>query len=178
MTETPNSPVEQPSKGRSAGQIIRLVVSVVFGLSAIIGIGTFAYNKLTEADRDKDGHLTSQGKVNVTELKAGDCVVEDLSEGEFTRVKVAPCAKSHFFETYATFKLADGEFPGDEQVDQLSGQGCVDRFADFVGVSFDDSKLEMTYMTPLEETWDADRGVACLITEEAATKGSLKGAKR
>ncbi len=86
--------------------------------------------------------------------------------------------KAHFFETYATFKLPEGDFPGDEKVDELAGQGCVDRFADFVGVSFDDSKLEMTYMGPLEDSWDFDRGVACLLTEEAETKGSLKGAKR
>lgn len=178
MTETPNNPVEQPSKGKSPGQIIRLVVSVLFTLGAVAGIGSFAYNKLTEADRDKDGNVTSQGKVKVTDLKAGDCVVENLSEGEFARVEVAPCAKAHFFEAYATFKLAEGDFPGDDQVDQLAGDGCVDRFADFVGVAFDESKLEMTYMTPLKETWESDRGVACLITEEAATKGSLKGAKR
>jgi hypothetical protein len=178
MTETPNNPVEQPSKGKSAGQIIRLVVSILFGISAIAGVGSFAYNKLTEADRDKDGNVTSQGKVNVTDLKAGDCVVENLGEKEFQRVEVAPCAKPHFFETYATFELEDGDFPGDEKVDELAGQGCYDRFTDFVGISYDDSKLEWSYMMPAEDTWASDRGVACLITEEKAIKVSLKGAKR
>lgn len=176
MTETPSSPVEP--KGNGAGRIIRLVVSVVFALGAILSVGTFAYNKLTEADRDKDGNVTSQGKVDVTDLKAGDCVVEDLAKDEFTRVKVAPCSKSHFFETYASFELEDGDFPGDEQVDQLAGQGCYDRFAGFVGIAYDDSELEWSYMMPAEETWSSDRGVACLITANGASKGSLKGAKR
>jgi hypothetical protein len=178
VSETPNNPVEQPSKRKSAGSIIRRVISGIATVAVLASIGGFAYNKLSTADRDDKGNLTSQGKVDVDDLKSGDCVVENLAEGEFTRVEVAPCAKPHFFEAYATFKLAEGDFPGDEKVDQLAGDGCYERFADFVGVSYDDSELEMTYMTPLEDTWSIDRGVACLITEESATKGSLTAAKR
>lgn len=162
----------------TAGQTIRFIVALLFGLAAVAGIGYAAYNKLTEADRDEAGNLTSQGKVNVTDLKAGDCVVDDLAEGEFTRVKVAPCAESHFFETYATFNLPKGDFPGDEKVDKLSGEGCLKKFAAFVGIPYDDSKVDMTYMAPVESTWDINRGVACIITEGAQTSGSLKGAKR
>ncbi|WP_332643674.1 septum formation family protein [Aeromicrobium sp.] len=178
MTETPNNPVEQPSEGMSVGKVVRIVVVALVSLGVLAGIGGFAYDKLTSADRDKTGAITSQGKVDVTDLKAGDCVVENLVEGEFTRVEVAPCAKAHFFEAYATFKLPAGDFPGDEKVDQLAGDGCYERFEDFVGVSYDDSELEMTYMSPIGDTWSMDRGVACLVTEEAATKGSLKAANR
>lgn len=177
MTESPHNPAE-PKKSGGAGRIIRLVVSALFALGVIAGVGTFAYNKLTEADRDKSGNVTSQGKVDVTDLAAGDCVVENLAEKEFLRVEVAPCAKAHFFETYATYELEDGDFPGEEQLDQLAGQGCYDRFADFVGVSYDDSELEMSYLMPAEETWSSDRGVACLITANGESTGSLKAAKR
>lgn len=162
----------------TAGQMVGIIVSVLFGLAVVAGIGYTAYIKLTEADRDTAGNLTSQGKVNVTDLKAGDCVVDDLAEGEFTRVKVAPCAESHFFETYATFNLPKGEFPGDERVDKLSGKGCLKKFAAFVGIPYDDSKIDMTYMAPVESTWDINRGVACILTVGVETTGSFKGAKR
>ncbi|GAA3529435.1 septum formation family protein [Aeromicrobium panaciterrae] len=176
MTETPSSPTEPKKNG--VGHIIRLVVSVVFALGVIASVGTFAYNKLTEADRDKDGNVTSQGKVSVDELKAGDCVVENIAEKEYARVEVAPCAKEHSSEIYATFELEDGDFPGDKQVDELAGQGCYDRFETFVGISYDDSALDMTYLLPLEDSWDVDRGVACMVMADGATTGSFKGAKR
>lgn len=162
----------------TAGKMVRIIVMIVLGLAAVAGVGYGAYLKLTEADRDANGNLTSQGKIDVTDLKVGDCVVDNLAEGQFTRVKVAPCTQSHFFETFATFTLPKTDFPGDEQVEKLSGKGCLKKFAGFVGISFDDSKIDMTHMAPVESTWDINRGVACILTEGVETTGSLKGAKR
>ena len=187
MTELPkfpdgpsseNNPVEPTPAKAGAGVIVRRAISGVLTLGVVAGGVGFVSNKLTEADRDKDGNITSQGKVTVDKLKAGDCVVENIAEKEYSRVEVAPCAKEHSSEIFATFELENGDFPGDTKVDELAGQGCYDRFESFVGISYDDSKLDMTYLLPLKESWNVDRGVACLVMSDGVVTSSFKGAKR
>jgi hypothetical protein len=49
-----------------------------------------------------------------------------------------------------------------------------------VGMSYDQSALEVTWLEPTEESWEAgDRELVCLITDPAGqTTGSLEGANR
>ena len=54
-------------------------------------------------------------------------------------------------------------------------------FADYVGIGFDASRLEMFYLYPSEETWGrGDRQIACIVTAPAGGEltGSVAGTAR
>lgn len=129
------------------------------------------------ADRDSTGKVTGDGSVDVTKIQVGDCLKDNVAGEESAAVNVVPCSKTHLYEAYANFTLPDGDYPGDDEVVAAAEQGCVDRFESYIGIGYDDSEIDVTYLHPLDDSWKIDRGVTCLATEGGST-GSLKGAKR
>jgi Septum formation len=87
------------------------------------------------------------------------------------------CASPHDSELYALVDLPDGPWPGQKEVDAASEQPCLDQFAGYVGVSYDDSALDFGYVTPDEESWGAgDRQVWCIVGDPAGPlTGSVRG---
>ncbi len=122
--------------------------------------------------------MTHAGDVKATDLRPGDCTADDLAEKKYTTIKVTPCDSAHYSETYATFALEDGDFPGQDEVDRLAEGGCVKRFARYVGVPAADSELDIFYLRPFESSWSQDQGVACLVTTGSQISESLKSSKR
>lgn len=61
----------------------------------------------------------------------------------------------------------------------VEDQGLAE-FESFVGMPYDQSALEVTWLEPTEESWEAgDRELVCMITDPAGqTTGSLEGANR
>lgn len=121
------------------------------------------------------------GEVEAIELEVGDCFNETVEKSQTVEsVMVVSCDEAHDFEVYHAFDLEDGPYPGVEVVEDLWIAGCLDRFEDFVGVSFDASVLEISGIFPTEETWVAlgDREVACSVTavDGEPRTGSAAGA--
>jgi hypothetical protein len=132
------------------------------------------------AERDDTGEITDTGELDVFTIAVGDCLA-DAPEGEVTSVVAIPCDEAHAYEAYHEFELAGDEYPGAEVVDEEAWTGCDAAFTEFVGLTYDESVLLVTYYTPTEESWNAqgDRIVTCVIGEEAGdTTGSLAGAGR
>ena len=105
------------------------------------------------------------------------------AEGETTySVVVIACDEPHDREVYALFDLTGSEFPGAEPVTQEGLEGCVARFADYVGTSFETSELDAISLTPTAESWElGDRSVVCLtmlIGDDTQLEGSVRQSGR
>ena len=82
-------------------------------------------------------------------------------------------------EAYAEFELAQGAFPGEDEVARQADEGCTAEFTEFVGLGYDESALEVLYYYPSAVSWIFDRTVVCVITDPAGeVTGTLRDAGR
>lgn len=163
--------------GRNHGKGRAIAALVICGLWLVVTAAIVIVALTGRADRDSTGKVTEAGSVDVTKIQIGDCLVDDVTGEASTSVDVVPCSKTHLYEAYSNFTLPDGDFPGEAEVVSAAEEGCVDRFKSYIGVAYDDSEIDVTYLHPLKESWNIDRGVTCLVTEGNGT-GTLKDAKR
>ncbi len=136
--------------------------------------------------RDDSGHPTaSNSDADVFSIKVGDCLDDAAINGTTTTTPIVPCSEPHDSEAFKSIIMADGDYPGDDAVKQQSEDGCTAAFADFVGISYDDSTLNVSYYFPTEDSWgNGDREIMCTVSDTDASgsptrsTGSLKGAAR
>jgi Septum formation len=147
-----------------------------------------------EVDVDRTGGEPTETSVSPTaagaatavgafRLEVGDCLAEtalgaeELEEVE--TVDTVPCGQQHGGEVYAVFDLEDApEYPGDKTVGDLAFAGCDGRFAEWVGIDYVDSRLEIYVYQPTEESWTTldDREVICVVYDPTGTMtGSARG---
>lgn len=173
-------------KGRGlaiAGIVVGSVMTVL-GTVAVIAFVTFALiaGAAGDAATTGDGGLIDPGEdvpADVLSLQVGQCL-DDVSTGIITSDNIIDCDVPHTYEVFGEVVVPDGPFPGDDRMDSTAQQSCDEAFASFVGVSYDDSTLEYTYVAPTSDTWElGDRQIACLITDPAGeTTGSLANSAR
>jgi hypothetical protein len=126
---------------------------------------------------DGTGAVVTPGAVGVFDAKVGDCFSDELPTDQVTQVTnvdAVPCDQPHTNEVFAVFDLPDGEYPGDDAVSRQSEEGCVERFADFVGADYQSSRLVVNFLLPTRQSWDVqdDREVVCAISDPS---GPLEG---
>lgn len=130
---------------------------------------------------DETGELAESGDVGVFDLKVGDCLADFEDGAELSSINAAPCSEPHSDEIYAEGSIPDAdEFPGTEAIETAAQDICLSEYQAFVGRSYDDSVLDIGYLTPTEDSWaEGDRAVLCTIFDplEEVT-GSLRGAER
>jgi hypothetical protein len=128
---------------------------------------------VTDDTIDAEGEMTS-----VFDLEEGDCWDDpDSSASQVNEVEVLDCEQPHDNEIYYVFDLPDGDFDQDT-VDSGSQDGCLSKFEDFVGISYDESKLGIFPIYPTEESWaEGDREVICSVYDIDLRKlvGSMEG---
>ena len=114
-------------------------------------------------------------------LKPGMCVFEP-DEDESVDVTVTDCRAEHHGEvTLRTTLPGDRTWPGDAAVDALAAVVCEKAFAKYVGVAFDESRLDVYHYTTQRDGWeDGDRRLICLVydPEEETTSVALRGSKQ
>ncbi|WP_243225810.1 septum formation family protein [Microbacterium sp. CIAB417] len=159
-----------------AGSAVALSIALS-GCSAITSVFS------GDAPRDEEtGEVTEESNISIFQLKLGDCLPADAMSGaEQTDADVVPCDEPHGYEVYHEFELADGEFPGSDAIQTEVEAQCLPAFGEFVGLSYDESTLDITWYEPTESSWTEgnDRLVQCLILDPAGdVEGSLKGAAR
>ena len=148
-----------------------LIATWIVLTAAVIAVA-IAYESNAFPDRPAD----ARGDVHIDDIRVGDCLARDL-ESEVTIVELAPCNARHRLETYAIFDLPAGPFPGQDDVDRWSEEGCTERFENFIGLPYDDSLISLQYVTPVKEIWNDDRSVLC-FADDGMTTGTLKAARR
>jgi len=120
------------------------------------------------------------GTIDVFDIVVGDCLTDSAIEGELDTVVRVDCAEPHAREAYASIALDDGDYPGDDAVEDSALTECTTAFAEFVGLEYNASVLEFAMIYPTAGSWDGgDREITCLISDaEGDTTGSLENAQR
>ncbi|MBS0024722.1 septum formation family protein [Microbacterium paraoxydans] len=151
-----------------------LALSGCSAINSILGGGS------GDATRDeKTGQVTESANIDVFSVKLGDCMLETGS-GMLTDANVVPCTEPHDEEVFHEITMDDGEYS--EDAISAASEGCIgDAFTSFVGVAYDQSALDVTTLTPSQDSWEQanDRVIQCLIVDPAGqVEGSLAGAAR
>jgi hypothetical protein len=123
--------------------------------------------------------------VSVFELEPGMCFPTlDEARAEVQELAPVDCGTEHTQEfmgtvTYPTEETGDA-FPGQDVLDAFAQGACAEQFESYVGVSYLDSELFLTYLLPSPRSWDQDdRSISCFVTSAGAPlEGSVKGSKR
>ncbi|HUG46989.1 MAG TPA: septum formation family protein [Candidatus Limnocylindria bacterium] len=124
-------------------------------------------------------------------LAEGDCwnnTFDASGDYDYSGVPVeVACAGPHDNEVYlvSVIESADGSFPGDDAIEPISHERCDAGFADYVGVSVEETALEWFTNWPEPEEWSqGGRTLVCsaylhapaLPNEGAPVVGSARGA--
>ncbi|MFT4294328.1 MAG: septum formation family protein [Micropruina sp.] len=130
----------------------------------------------TGAPRNTAGQVTASASVDPFQITVGDCT-GPMAEGDIESLQVAPCDTAHNFEAYATTELTGSEYPGDPELKKQADKFCSAEFRSFVGLAAKDSRYDMFYLYPVQDSWAiGDREVLCLAgSTKGGIKGSLKG---
>lgn len=129
----------------------------------------------TPSSADVDAEDTS-----VFTLELGQCFDDQVIEGEVQEVPIVPCDQPHDNEVYAIFDLeGSGAYPGDDVVQQQAGEGCLAEFEPFVGLDYQSSVLDASFLSPTAQGWVelGDREVVCYVFRLDLQKvtGTLRG---
>lgn len=132
-----------------------------------------------EPERDETtGEITESGDADVFTIQVGDCMSESAT-GEVQDVPVVPCDQPHESEVFHSYQVPGDTFPGD--FESIVQEQCFPAFQAFVGLAYEQSALDITWLEPTSESWTQqnDRELLCMIFDPAGqTTGSLQGANR
>lgn len=134
-------------------------IFAVLGATAAAAIGINAV-----AERNAAGEITSAGAVDAFEVQVGDCFDDEaFASSEISEIPGVPCSEPHDNQIYATFDVS-GEWPGEDRMDELADEGCYERFASAIGMSYEESVIDYTTIYPSQGSWKqrGDREVVCV----------------
>ena len=125
------------------------------------------------------GPMAKPKRVYWQDLKPMTCVREPDDETA-SFVTAVDCRAEHDVEVMSRTSLKKTKkWPGDEAVNTAAFEKCSAAFAGYVGVPFDESRLEASFYSTDKEGWDqGDTTLICLIYDPVATNAPrrLKGA--
>ena len=122
-----------------------------------VAAGTIAWFMSTEADRDEAGVIVEAGRLDVADIRDGDCLdVDGLeSDGEVGAfdLRGVPCDDAHNAEVAAVEDLpGESDYPGESEVRRQAAQLCGQHQADLPEGMF------VYPLFPTESLWDSDGG--------------------
>jgi hypothetical protein len=165
--------------------ITRALAVAAVAAAGIALSGCSLLNQVTNTtQRDGDGKVTATNEdADVFSIKVGDCLNDADVQGETTTTPIVPCSKEHDSEAFQHFILDDGDYPGDDAIEQAGESDCGGQaFTDFIGVASDSSVIGYSYYYPTKDSWgNGDREIMCTVYQmdesgnPVKTTGSLKG---
>lgn len=120
-------------------------------------------------------------------LELGECfnVTDSVDGNEINNLKAIDCAGPHEAEVYVKQNLEGFDSYDVAAIENEVIGICLEEFTNFVGVTYEESELDVYYMMPIAEGWKrGDREAMCsVIVPEGAdalakVEGSLKGSQR
>jgi len=156
--------------------MIRYIITGVAGVG-IVSAGALAFDQTT---RDNNGSIIKEGELGVFSFKVGDCLTDVKEGSSLDQALGVPCSQTHQMEVYAETFIEDGSETLPAGFDKKGDEYCYAEFPKFVGISYEESKLDFTYLVPSEDSWkEGDREVTCLINDPAGdVEETLKGSQR
>ena len=127
-----------------------------------------------------DAPPASDDEVSYWDLEIGMCLNDANLTGRVTTIPLVDCDQPHDSEVYAIEALADGPYPGDDEVFRLADEVCLDAYEPYVGMDYDISYYYFGYYWPDKNNWGSgDRNVVCVIYDEnGQIEGSVRGSGR
>lgn len=149
-----------------------------------IGAGVIGFGYYSQVDRDSSGAIVDAGDVDAFDIRLGDCF-NDTAAGsanvEITSVSGIPCGEPHDNEVFALVNLTQSAFPGEEAIERLAFEVCLEKFETFVGRDYESSSLDIFPIYPTRESWNDldDREVVCALYDLELKKlaGSMRGTR-
>ncbi len=115
---------------------------------------------------------------SVLELEVGTCFDDPDSYESVSDVPIVDCDQPHDNEVFANEDLTGSEYPGSDQVKNRADAICLEKFASYVGIAYEDSIYDIGSLFPTDQTWDVgDREVICFAYDISLDKitGSING---
>jgi hypothetical protein len=133
-------------------------------------------------ERDESGQIVGSGTLDVALMKAGDCF-QSLHEDILTLDDVpgVPCGEPHDNEVFHIFAVEGETWPGDEAVEAMAFNTCIDAFEVYLEVAWTESQLDFTWLSPTQRAWEqlGYREIVCFLYEEdRRLTGSMKASGR
>jgi hypothetical protein len=124
--------------------------------------------------------LAGCGFGSVQTFTVGECVDALVPDGEeVSDLPVVDCAGEHLGEVVGVATVPDAdEWPGLAAHEAQAAAECSPAFSSYVGRSYEESRLEMSYLYPTADSWGAgDRQIVCIAFEPegARRSGSIQG---
>jgi hypothetical protein len=155
---------QQPKSNRTP-LVVGLVIAVLIAIAVIAALAYFG---------SQLGGLV--GRTGLQDVSVGQCFngarpQPGSSADVFFSVEIVECTVPHTSELAASLNYPGGAsgiaYPGAESLLTFAEVECPDGFADYVGVSFQESILDMTVIYPLESNWAlGDYSIQCVIHPE------------
>jgi hypothetical protein len=161
----PGAVAAEPQSSR-AGGLVGLLLRYWWVLLVVAApIGGLIFN----AQRGDGGAITRAGDLVVADLRVGDCFdLKDADEETIDDVTARPCGEAHEFELMYRGGVSSDGYPSEAAFQAWLQDNCLPAFAEYVGVSFPESTLDIFWFQPTEDGWDAgDHSVQCAIYDPA-----------
>lgn len=134
------------------------------------------------AHRDSTGKITTGGSLPIGNLAVGDCFNrKDPTASAASEVDAKRCDEKHQFELLAIATMPAGDYPTDSQMNAFVGEHCLPAFQAYIGRSYDQSHLDLSWYYPTTDGWGrGDHVIQCAVDDplDSALTASLKGANR
>jgi hypothetical protein len=167
--------------GIAAGGVLTLFIATLLIGSLIFGLFVSTAGSADPYAPPEEGGVSvapdEQAPFDPSALVVGACL-DDLAGGFVTSGNIIDCAQPHSYEAFGGFDVPGTDYPGDDAIETAAIDGCEAAYTGYVGVSYQDSRLDYYFVGPTEQTWQVgDREIFCLLYDPQAelTTGSLAG---
>lgn len=149
-------------RSRQRGQLLAIaaiIISILWWVGAI-GLGVAWFNDT--AERDNQGVITSEGRLEIGQIQIGDCVSIPSLEDPDVEVGVyemrgVPCDEEHNAEAVGVVEIEGEEFPGSAALDEESRTKCVAQALDYLVNGLPEG-VKGFRLIPTEDVWNDDGG--------------------
>ncbi len=167
-----------PDRVQGRGMAVSGIVLGAIGL--LIGVGWIVLFAFGDSSQNSSSFIDDLLAPAADEYAIGTCV-QNPEDVEYVDIEQTSCFEPHGGEIYSRGDVdpALESYPGDAAMFDLADEMCVGPFEDFVGVTYEESRLGVWYYTPDRYTWGAgDREVVCIVFDPAGgdlPPGSVEG---
>jgi hypothetical protein len=170
---SPIAPVRSSMGGVGGGLLRRFGW---LGVVAAFAVG----GAIFAAQRNDNGEITQGGTLAISDVRVGDCFnPKDVDAEQADEVDAKRCDETHQFEMMFAGAMRDGGYPLDSEFEGFVQAACLPAFDEYVGMAYQDSRLDVVWYFPLEEGWgNGDHQVQCAVYDpfDSELDSSLRGA--
>jgi hypothetical protein len=127
------------------------------------------------------GAVACSDDESVFNAEVGECIesISDLS-GNISELPETECTEDHEAEIFFLFEHEgdDDDFPGSSDLEEEAAEDCAgDEFEDYFGVPYSETAIDISMVTPSEESWgEGDRETICIgFVPDEEVDESLEG---